>query len=251
MKFNTRFNPTISGPLHIGHLYIALVNAAEAHCSGGNFIIRVDDTQPIWCHRFEPKLRDQYYAQYQEQMYRFMKVDTWHLQSQMPEAKDLMGEEGIAILESLPKNHWYGTFTVTWTAHTDQISWQYSPYLTAEKTIWDFWEGVNLLIRGDDLLTEANLYEHFVQILGLPRIPHVYVPRLMAAKSVDEVKTAEKINEGLSKTFGAYRLETQINEFGVEETLRLLKKSCLIDVEGEFLVENVKLSPVVMEGFKK
>jgi len=247
--YNTRFNPTISGPLHIGHLYIALVNATEAHCSGGNFIIRVDDTQPIWCHRFDQPLRDQYYAQYQEQMGRFMKVDTWHLQSQMPEAKDLMGERGIAILESLPKPHWYGTFTVMWAAHTDQLVWQYSPYLTAEKTIWDFWEGVNLLIRGDDLLTESNMYEHFVELFGLPRIPQVYIPRLMSPVA-DEVRTVDKIQEGLSKTFGAYRLETQINEFGVEETLHLLKQSCLIDVEGEFLVENLKQNAVI-KGFKR
>lgn len=246
-KYNTRFNPTISGPLHLGHLYISLVNATEAHCNNGEFIVRVDDTQGIWNQRFDKKLRDQYYNEYQEQLSRFMKIDTWHLQSQMPSAEEIIGDN--PILKALPKPAWYGTFTVEWRALLNQIVWQYSPYMTAEKTIWDFWEGVSLLIRGDDLLSEANLYEHFVELFGLPRIPHVYVPRLAASSLKDEVKTVEAVKEGLSKTFGKYRLATQLDEFSIEEILHRLKKSCLIDPEGEFLVENIKMYPI-MEGFK-
>jgi len=246
-KYNTRFNPTISGPLHIGHLYVSLVNATEAHCNNGNFIVRVDDTQEIWAHRFEKKLQDQYYNEYQEQFSHFMKVDVWHRQSQMPSMEEIMGDN--PIIRELPKPTWYGTFTVEWRAHLNQTVWQYSPFLTAEKVIWDFWEGVNLLIRGDDLLTEANLYEYFVDVLGLPRVPHVYVPRLTASTEVEVTKTDIGIEEGLSKTFGNYRLSTQLDEFSPEEILHRLKQSCLVDPEGEFLVENIKTHPSI-KGFK-
>ena len=246
-KYNTRFNPTISGPLHIGHLYISLVNATEAHCNNGEFIVRVDDTQEIWNHRFDKKLRDQYNNEYQEQLSHFMKVDTWHRQSQMPSMEEIMGDN--PIIKALPKPHWYGTFTAQWRGLHEQVLWQYDPYHTAEKTVWDFWEGVNLLIRGDDMLSESNLYDHFVELLGLPRIHQVYVPRLAAAASEDVVKTVAAIREGLSKTFGKYRLTTQLDEFSIEEILHRLKQSCLIDPEGEFLVENIKTYPII-DGFK-
>ena len=60
MKYNTRFNPSISGALHIGHLYMALVNEMEAHRTGGKFIVRVDDTQDIWNHWIKKDERDKY-----------------------------------------------------------------------------------------------------------------------------------------------------------------------------------------------
>ena len=242
-KYNTRFNPTISGPLHLGHLYISLVNATEAHCNNGEFIVRLDDTQAIWNHRFDKKLREQYNNEYQEQLSRFLKIDTWHRQSQMPSAEEIMGDN--PILKALPNPSWYGTITAQWRALHGQVLWQYSSYLTAEKVIWDFWESVNLLIRGDDLITEANLYDYFVEEIGLPRIQQVYISRLMSEDRKNTVSEVDILRHGISKTFGAYKLETQINEFGVEKTLELLKKSCLIDPDGEFLVENIKSNPVI------
>jgi len=80
MKYNTRFNPTISGPLHIGHLYMALVNEAEAHHTGGKFIVRADDTQDYWNHWMKKDQQDKYYEEYQEQLGFFMNVDVWELQ---------------------------------------------------------------------------------------------------------------------------------------------------------------------------
>ena len=67
MKYNTRFNPTVSGSLHVGHLYMALVNEVEAHRSGGKFYIRVDDTQDCWVVRLGKKQIDKYYLEYREQ----------------------------------------------------------------------------------------------------------------------------------------------------------------------------------------
>lgn len=242
--YNTRFNPTVSGPLHAGHLYMALVNEVEAHSAGGKFIVRIDDTQGIWRHRLGKNLSEQYCADYQEQLNRFMKIDVWHRQSQLPRPEEIIGVS--EFLKSLPKPQWFGgTTQVEWKKESDQKSWQYSPYLTAEKVIWDFWESVNLLIRGDDLITEANLYDYFVEEIGLPRIQQVYISRLMSEDRKNTVSEVDILRHGISKTFGAYKLETQINEFGVEKTLKLLKKSCLIDPDGEFLVENIKSNPVI------
>ena len=42
----TRWNPTINGALHVGHLYSMLVNERFAHEQGGKFCVRFDDNNP-------------------------------------------------------------------------------------------------------------------------------------------------------------------------------------------------------------
>jgi glutamyl/glutaminyl-tRNA synthetase len=45
---NTRFNPTANGNLHIGHLYLILLNYNHAKKTDGKFIVRFDDDQYYW-----------------------------------------------------------------------------------------------------------------------------------------------------------------------------------------------------------
>ena len=241
MKYNTRFNPTITGPLHIGHLYMALVNEAEAHCTGGIFIVRMEDTQPYWCNTMKKDEQAKYYEEYQEQLSLFMDVDVWDLQSQMPAPEEIIGD--FPILKKYPIIFW-GNSPVEWKAVIHQKVWSYSPRATVEKVVWDFWEGVNLLIRGDDLLSEANLYAHFIEEIGLPRMRQIYLPRLVTQDQQD------KIISPISKTDRVYLLETQIKELGVEETLYCMRHSCLIDPEGGFYVDNIKPNPIA-QGFKE
>ena len=240
MKYNTRFNPTLSGPLHIGHLYMALVNEAEAHRTGGKFIVRVDDTAPFW-RMIKNYERAKYYEDYQEQLGIFMDVDVWDLQSQMPTPEEIRGD--LCILKKYPIL-FADNSSVEWKAIIHQKVWPYSPRATVEKVIWDFHQGVNLLIRGDDLLSEANLYAHFIEELGLVRMRQIYLSRLVTQDQQD------KIISPVSKTDRVYLLETQIKELGVEETLYCMRHSCLIDPEGGFYVDNIKLNPIA-QGFKE
>ena len=44
MKYNTRFAPSPTGDLHLGNLRTGYFNWLTARASGGNFILRIDDT---------------------------------------------------------------------------------------------------------------------------------------------------------------------------------------------------------------
>ena len=53
MKPRTRFAPSPTGPLHLGHAYSALVGAARAEALGGEFLVRLEDldqgrARPHW-----------------------------------------------------------------------------------------------------------------------------------------------------------------------------------------------------------
>ena len=118
-------------------------------------------------------------------------------------------------------------------------TWQgYSPQYLVEKVIWDYYENTSLLIRGEDLITESNLYSHFIEEIGLPRVRQVYLPYLERKES----------GERVSKSVGTYNLDKQLDKFGIEEILSRLRESCLIDQEKGFLINNIKRRPIV-QGF--
>ena len=246
MKWNTRFNPTACGDLHMGHLYMALVNATEAHRTGGRFSVRVDDTQPYWVHNLGKNLIDQYASDYCKQLSRFMVIDDWLRQSTLPSMHEIMGETDV--LNQLPRKRWINDKIVEIISDPTMSVYPYDYYLTAEKVIWDFHAGVNYLIRGEDMITESSLYAHFEDMLGIPIINQVYLPRLRANNrneiGLDDIELART----LSKTFRTYRLEPQIDKLGILGVLDNLKLSCLKDPSGEFVVENIKWNPTVV-GF--
>ena len=53
MTFRTRFAPSPTGPLHLGHAFSALIAAQEAEAKGGEFLLRIEDidqsrSRPHW-----------------------------------------------------------------------------------------------------------------------------------------------------------------------------------------------------------
>ena len=44
MAFVTRFAPSPTGPLHLGHAYSAILAHDMARAAGGRFLLRMDDT---------------------------------------------------------------------------------------------------------------------------------------------------------------------------------------------------------------
>ena len=241
MKYNTRFNPTPTGSLHCGHLYMALVNANEAHCSKGNFVVRIDDTQPQWKYRTSKETVDKLCIEYHEQLSDFMIIDKWERQSEMPSPQEIMGYN--PIFDFIPKPKWEYESVADWILDPDMPMYPYAPYLTIEKVVWDYCEGVNWLIRGEEIVTEASLYNFFIETLRLPFIRQSYLPKLRAGN---------RDNLGsllISKTFRNYKLQDQLDKFGIDKVLDYLKQSCLIDPDKDFYTENVKWNPTVV-GFE-
>ena len=62
MTFVTRFAPSPTGPLHLGHAYSAIIAHDMARAAGGRFLLRMEDTdlersKPEWAAQIEDDLR--------------------------------------------------------------------------------------------------------------------------------------------------------------------------------------------------
>ncbi len=237
MKYNTRFNPTPTGPLHIGHLYNALVNYTEAKKSGGEFFVRIDDTQPYWNNKLGLQVVSQLVSEYRVQLGKFMDVSNWQRQSLLPDIDEIIN--GEPFLQFIPKAKWFHELNVEWIPDRDLAMYPCTPMLTFEKVLWDFESHVNWLIRGEDLATETSLYDYYTQVIGLPPVRHTLIPRLRAG---DKNNLQNSI---ISKTKGEYLLQDQIDRYGVDEIVEMLKMSCLINTNADFTVDNVKCNPII------
>ena len=240
MKYNTRFNPTVSGAsLHLGHLYLVLVNACEAHRSGGKFIIRIEDTQPDWKLLLgEDKVRE-YSDKYIQQISEFAVIDGVDKQSEMPSVNSIFGD--VPFMKYVPDRMWYYDQTFEWIPNPDTMMFPYTPYLTFERVVYDYYEKVNWIIRGEDLITEGSLYDFFVDVLRIPRMRQTYLPKL-------KKESRDLLALNVSKTLGTYRLDQQIDRMGSHKILQYLKQSCLKNPDEDFYVDNVKCNPTII-GF--
>src|SRR4030043_463626 len=220
----TRFNPTTNGTLHIGHLYLVLVNEYEAHKDpSGKFIVRFDDNQYFWRDKIGPAKTieiiqsmiddlewigvnvDEYISQQKIEDQTTNELEM-HMRSRGPILRGMYFHDEVPIT----KNPF--------------VYYPYTPYYSLEKVWLDFQEGVNLLIRGIDLISEFALYEYFVDLMGLPRVKHIYMPRLQHA-------AGELSN--LSKTVGNWKIG-ELRNIGLkpDDVLCHLARSCLINPDG-------------------
>ena len=241
VKCNTRFNPTVNGDLHVGHLYVALVNEHEAHASGGKFGVRFDDSKPCtmeWANSVPDVIvagRDRQLADLEQ----FMTVDytvselenNWRL-CQMP--KRLSEDWMISTPHPYP-------FVVGRRAPKrpggDPAAGEHYPYVpgwTAEKVWHDAHEGINWLIRGDDLLDEFSLYCYFADLIGVPTVKHTYLPRLQPKGGRWDT---------VSKTEGGNSIRTYLKHYGKDGIMEKLRTACLKDPDGDFGVDNIKPEP--------
>jgi glutamyl/glutaminyl-tRNA synthetase len=119
--------------------------------------------------------------------------------------------------------------------------WGASSWLVAEKVILDHIQGIDVMVRGLELLQENSLYMYLCGIFGY-RVPKrmIYIPRLMT-------REGRELTD-VSKTRGKWKIQDLRNR-GVtpEEILDLLRRSCLVDPDGPWLAKNVKLNPVLEE----
>lgn len=226
--------------MHLGHVYLCLVNQHEAHAHGGKFLVRFDDTHREWreFHTGPEKLA--------ENARLFLEDMAW------------LGIEPAEVCyqsELLPTVHSSLYKAAGYTPPPEPLGYDqhatsidgvvYYPYalpLVAEKVWMDvFVQRVDYLIRGIDLITEFALYNYFVEMLGLRRVQHVYLPRLIEGTGdlnyIDGIvsKTSER------QTVDQYRKAG----FTPSQVLDLLAKACLVDPGGPWAITNVKRQPVV------
>lgn len=215
-----------------------LVNEYEAHSSGGKFIFRFDDNQQYWVDKVgKDAIREICNRMACDIMWLGVKVDEYIYQSKIE-------HDTLNRLELLMKDK---SMIVRGRYYHDEIPetnktftyYPYTPYYTLEKVWMDFSEKVSILIRGEDLITEFALYEYFVDLLGLPRVRHVYLPRLHSQTELSN----------LSKTAGNYKIsDLRDKGFTPAQVRHIIAKACLCDPRGPWSISNIKTDPKLVEA---
>jgi glutamyl/glutaminyl-tRNA synthetase len=234
MKFNTRFNPTVNGPLHLGHLYAVLVNYHEAHRSGGKFVLRFDDTQRSWNFKFRKTDAVEMYKQQMLDDLEWLGIEpdqVSHQSKMMDEVEDLLFRE----LDYCPAPEAYSTDPGAEVVGFGHQVYPYTDRLTVEKVIMDMLDGANWIIRGYDLITEDCLYKHFCAKLGIFQPRMSYIPRLNFPGGGI-----------ISKTEGNYKIE-QFGKAGIdpEAVLSLLARDCLKVTDFGWSFDNILEKPTL------
>ena len=240
---NTRFNPTMSGDLHLGHVYLCLVNLCEARRRRGRFYVRFDDTQRHWrLFQSSPgELRARSEAAAADLDWLGVEVDEYQWQSEIADKarEDLRRIYGLEV----PREPLTHDLCPAIVGEYNQ-PYAYTPALTLEKVWFDFLSEIGILIRGNDLLSEFSLYCYWADRLGVPQAQHVYVPRLLVGP--DRRDPSFESATTLAKSSGALSVATfRAAGYSAAEVMELLRESCLKDAAGDWTLENVKTGPAV------
>lgn len=230
MSYNTRFNPSANGAgLHLGHVYMALINEAVAHQSGGKFIVRHDDSNQEHERVFGRARMDRARAQQREELeWLGLPVDEWITQTEiLPQVHvELVRRDWVFPFNTYP--------IVTAQLPCDERTalFPYEPLSTAEKVIMDWMEGINLLIRGLDLLSEYALYMHLCRLGKLPEPAHLYLPRLGSPHGV------------MSKTHGGvWVADLRAKGYSPADVRLMLAEACLREPGNPWALWNLKSEP--------
>lgn len=235
IKTVTRFNPSLTGPLHIGHAYICYVNETEAHLTDGTFIVRFDDLQRFWKYYMggEGALRKCADGMKEDLDWLGVKVDQYLFESEIAEQVErIISEELFDKVLPIPFTYPLGPSVI---GEIEQY-YPFTPDLTSRKVVMDICMGfVNHLIRGIDLISEYGLYQYFCHQYKIAPPKHTYIPRLSFP------------GQQISKTIGNMKI-SEFREAGYtpEQLKRGLAVSCLIDPDAGWFVSNIKNQPMWM-----
>jgi len=235
---NTRFNPTANGRLHLGHLYLVLLNRQAAEDNGGQFICRFDDVQDYWVDRLGHQQLQRNCELIMEDL-EWMKIrTTYSWQSRESEKNETL----IQPLGKLSRPFLITDGDPYWANMVNQDRpYPYVAYQTAIKVAQDYWEEINPLIRGDDLATEFSLYCFFCERLGFPIPKMHYVPKLLQPSGEDL--------SDMSKTAGDNKIDDyRKGGYQPSDLLEILSRSCLEVPELGWNIRNVKKHPVLTIG---
>lgn len=232
---NTRFNPTLDGDLHLGHLVTILVNMREAKARGGKFIIRFDDDQEIWQLRQRPGDTDAIRGGMMDDLeYCHITNVTDEIYSQggrrheMNQRLNALNDASAIDCRILSNMVWVNNSADM--IGQAMVMYPYHPWLTMEKVVYDDMDAVKLLIRGYDLITESSLYAFFCDAFRIPQPVQYYIPRLLDSTNQEMAK---------SRTSIPIRLFRE-NNIPFDLVYQSLAESYLVEPARGFRLDNIK-----------
>lgn len=231
---NTRFNPTANGRLHLGHLYLVLLNYHAARDSGGKFVVRFDDDQKVWLERMGRPTVNGYCSMIRDDLeWMGIEADLYSSEADERERNEAWIGGKLNHLEQVED---MCGFLLPQIKNCDR-PYPYVPYLTAVKVVQDYREGCDMLIRGEDLVSEFSLYCYFCRALGIPIPKFCYVPKLTyRGKDLSDI----------SKTQGNHKIDDMRKAgWRPEDIKTLLVESCLEEPSAGWNYANVKHRPFI------
>ncbi len=226
----TRFNPTCTGALHLGHAYTLLVNAWYARERDGRLLVRFDD---VHANKADGRVN---VPAVREQMRRDIEwlgvdVDGWFSEEELaPEVARRMAEAGFT-----PPEYIDPVGVPTFVSHPKGwMSYPYQPRLSAERALLDDMLGVTHVIRGEELATDLSLHSWFCDLFGLAIPTFIFLPRVEGSRG------------DISKTAGGSTLaELRANGYTPHAVRQMLARGCLIVEANGWGLENLKAQPRV------
>jgi len=212
---------------------MALVNEAYARERGGKFLVRFDDSHPLYLAEMGRERLDRVVGEQHDDLeWLGLKPDAYVRQIDIIEEVRAWTRENTKT----PLFYYKHPAPIPWVVGEGfTLPFPLAPELTMEKVVIDNWEQVTHLIRGMDLLTEYSLYQFHCLCFDMPQPKHIYLPRL-------------KWQPGdMSKTFGAILIsELRSRGYSPKEVRDLLAKSCLIHPPTGWVIENIKPEPRIV-----
>ncbi len=231
--FITRFNGSANGSLHLGHLYTALVNEALAQASGGFFLVRFDDSNPLHIKSLGTERMARIVEQQRTDLeWLGFKPDGWAKQSDMLEGVHYWLSQRLGLMRDEWPEDEHPVHLPELIGDDYTPLYPLTPTLTAEKVVMDYHEGVNLLVRGIDLLSEYSLYQYYCRRMDLPQPRHIYLPRL-------------KWQHGdMSKSNGAQTIsDLRYSGYTPGQVRDMVAKACLHYPANGWTLHNLKGQP--------
>ncbi len=224
----TRWNPTATGALHLGHLYSMMVNEHYAHDNDGKFVVRFDNTStaalevsPIHRQRILDGQRE--IIDWLE-----IEVDEWQIQSKLvDEIHTKMYRMWKPIKDDpVPELPYFVRMGTCWLPYPYQV-WQ-----TSERVLLDNMIGTTHVIRGEEFSTEYALYRYMCEVFEVPPPHFIFLPRLMG-----------KFND-ISKTNGGYTIaELRGKGYSAQELKDLIADAVLNWPTYGWHLYNMKSNP--------
>jgi glutamyl/glutaminyl-tRNA synthetase len=229
----TRFNPSATGNLHLGHIYTLLVNERLAHQQDGKCFVRFDDTSQAITIEMNDKEKGRVPQIIRSQVsdidWLGIKIDGWMRQTDfVAKRKQNFDELRKHLVDPYPHR-----MPISIRMGSKWMPYPYAPYQTAERVLMDKYFGVTHLIRGDDFFCEYSLYYYFCDTFNFHMPEYILLPRLVNCRG-----------ENISKTNGGYTIaELRSDGYTPEDVIRMIEKACLIWPPNGWSIYNLKREP--------
>jgi len=225
----TRLNPSANGPLHLGHVYMAMIN--EAFAKEGRFIVRWDDSHPT-LNRTKGRdgLNRIIDGQRADLDWLGFLPDYYVKQSDIIESvhRKIAEHKTITVFDDSEER----SILPTLVGDDHVLVFPLASMFTLEKVIMDHEEGITHLIRGMDLMSEFSLYQYYCRCLGYPQPTHIYLPRLRWKYG------------DMSKTAGSQSIcELRALGLNPQDVRDMVEKACLRYPFNGWTLDNIKGIP--------